>query len=384
MSFRNNIFRFASQAIMALAMVCLTACSMMTEDLAPCQTKVRVYIKYDYNTTMGDLLSPHAGWIRLLVIDNESNLVVKDTVVSNRDDNNVILLHPNSQTFYVEMDDLKAEHSYRFSAVALQCPEDEVDKTGADYFKMTIPTVGENQHKLGISLTHTNTPNEQGLYAVKAPACGLDTLWMGHTTKAVTVPRNTANQIVGDTISMVRDTKYFTISLHNLDETEKLNINCSQYRVEIVSANGILEWNNALTAEQPTLQYNPYAERTSETIGLEDPNDPQSPEIVTERTAHYYLSTSRLMYKQQTAQNAILRITRLSDNKVIVLINLPATLYDGAGIQHYVRWGAQEFLDRCYEYNLDFFLKGDTWEGATLKVNLNMVPWVLRIQNATL
>lgn len=383
MSFRINIFRFASQAIMAVAMVCLTACTMMTEELEPCQTKVRVFIKYDYNTTMGDLLSPHAGWIRLLVIDNETNLVAKDTVVSNRDDNNAILLHPYSQTFYVEMNDLQPEHAYRFSAVALQCPEDEVDKTGADYFDMTIPVVGEEQSNLSVKLTHANTPNDEGLYSVKAPDCGLDTLWMGHTTTPTVVPRNDANHIVKETISMVRDTKYFTISLHNADTGKKTDIDCSRYKVEIIAANGDLEWNNALSAEQHTLLYTPYAQRTSETFGPEDPQDINSPEVVTERAARYYLSTSRLMYNAQTSRNAILRITRLEDNKVIVLINLPVTLYDATGINMRTRWDAQQFLDRCYDYNMDFFLKGDTWDG-TLTIEMNMVPWVLHIQNENL
>ena len=43
--------------------------------------------------------------------------------------------------------------------------------------------------------------------------------------------------------------------------------------------------------------------------------------------------------------------------------------------QHY---SAQEFLDREYDYKLDFFLQGNQWRYAEIRISI--LDWVKRIQ----
>ncbi|MBQ0048965.1 MAG: FimB/Mfa2 family fimbrial subunit [Bacteroidales bacterium] len=393
----NDVLHRMRKALAVMAgILSLASCSMMQEEMEPCGSvtqALRVYLKYDYNTAQADLLSDHVGEVRLYVIDDATSTVVKDTIVSNRDHALAIKHHPQSQMFYIDVTGLPVNRKYRFAATALQRPYDETLLNPHHHFRITSPTVGEDIKQLSARLMHATEPDIDGRCAVEEATFGLDTLWMGHTTKpldyrAVEAEPTTAAQFffVADTISMVRDTKFISLSIQNLDEDKKRETRAEDFDVEIVVANSDLQWNNELAANQALLVHRPFAASTSTKWGKENADDDDSQDVVVEQTAHYELATSRLIYYQgaDSHKNARLRITRKSDGMRVADFNLPMTFYDDAHMAHRTKWGAQEFLDRCYEYNLSLFLRGDTWEGLNIEVTVNVTAWRIHIQNEKL
>ena len=67
---------------------------------------------------------------------------------------------------------------------------------------------------------------------------------------------------------------------------------------------------------------------------------------------------------------------------VEVRINLADCLAQGRGAFENMNYSAQEFLDREYDYKLDFFLKGDQWQ--YMQLGISILDWSKRIQRADL
>lgn len=426
MLLNKTLCRCCKTIAMAAAAMSLTACSWMNEgeDLAGCPTgDFVVQFVYDYNMQRADMFRDHVGEVNLYVYDEAGRLVTQRTAndrqaISDRNNRFGITLHAANQPGEA---DLVAGHKYRFVAVAGQkagaivrtsAPLPAFD-TGSARFRQTAETEGSYASAFAVALDRASTPDAYGCYPVSNTA-PLDTLWHSlgalptgcHDTNKtngqaldnlVTVRHNIVDSVnvvahqPADTLtlSLMRDTKLFAIALRNLDEDKKATLSADDYRVEITAANGLLLYSSdhrfvtPAAPESDVLLYTPYAAQTTSTVGRENPDDPASPEVVTERAAHYYLATSRLMYDKETEKAARLRITRKSDNKCIADINLPATLADDRIMQAY-RYGEQEYLDRQHEYHLDFFLRGDSWEFMNMKINVNITPWVVRIQNEAL
>lgn len=358
-----------------------TSCSQMQEDLPPCHTTIRLHVKYDYNVQRADMFSAHAGEVRVFAIDAASNTVVRDVLVNNRDNGNAIAQHPGSQTFYIDFPEMPVG-SYRFVAYAQQKPYDVTSAQTASHFDITSPAVNQDVTSLRARLTRSSATDAEGRHAVNAPTCGLDTLWMGNTVRPVEVtPANTGMQLLNDTISMVRDTKYLTLSLHHLDDEYRRQMDDSHYRIEIVDNNGLLGWNNdVLTAEDTdNLLYTPFAQRTSDVVYNVEGN-----EEIAERVAHYDISFSRLIFHSgaNAGKNARLHIIRTDDNSMIADIDLAYILAMGRSAFEVGHYGEQEYLDRAYDYDLHFFLQADSWLYMNLKVAI--MAWVIRIQNTVL
>lgn len=371
---------------------------MMTDDLEPCveyvenaSTAVCVQFKYDYNIQRADMFTNHVGAVRLFVIDDATNNVVRDTTVTNRDNNQALRSHDFAITFT----DLTQGSAYRFVAMALQRPYDETMQHAEDKFVGTFPAKGNSITDLKMKLTHSDDADALGRHAVEAPSCGLDTLWMGNTTHKFVVPQMTNEKeiscdtvvtadgvttisrhtryIARDTVSLVRDTKYLSVSLHNLDAPS--SIGHEDFRVEIVDDNALLDWDNSVIP-MAQLLYTPHAQWTAEAL--------DSDNSVMERTAHYDLSFSRMLYHSSaaTGKNARLRIIRVSDGHIVADINLPSHLAMGRKAYEQLNYSEQEYLDREYDYDLHFFIRGDEWLYASLRINI--LSWALRIDNITL
>ena len=63
-------------------------------------------------------------------------------------------------------------------------------------------------------------------------------------------------------------------------------------------------------------------------------------------------------------------------------IDLPDYLAQGRNSMEQAIYSPQEFLDREFNYKLDFFLKGDTWSYVELRISV--LSWSVRIQNVNL
>lgn len=369
----TKVFRLIRHLTLMAAMAMISSCSMMTEDLPECETLVRVSFKYDYNIQRADMFHDHVGMVRLFVIDADNETVVRDVTYSNRD-NADILKTDRSRYFTVTFNDLPLGRNYRFMAVALQRPYDETQQPMTDKFIGTFPAAGEKADKLQMRLSRAENTDAQDRHRVTAPDCGLDTLWIGNTTKPIAMPQhNYANTVISDTISMVRDTKYLSLTLRQIDAPT--NIKHDEFRVEITDNNGYLAWNNELLPDD-NLLYTPHAQWTSEVLN--------SNNEVTERAAHYDISFSRLMYYMgaNAAKNASMRIFRNDDNTCVADINLPSILSQGRNAFEVHNYSPQEYLDREYDYDLDLFLLENEWQYINLKINI--AAWVIRIQHETL
>lgn len=368
--------------LLAVALTMTSCTAIMDDELQPCKTTVRVHLKYDYNIPRADMFSDHVGEVRLFVVDDKTNAVVKDTTVSNRDNLYAIKHHPQSQTFHIDFTDLPNGGTYRFVAYALQKPYDETQQHNADKFIIASPQRGGNVTTLESRLSRSATADAAGRYPVTAPDCGLDTLWMGHTMRPITLPaENVAMVVINDTVSMVRDTKYLTLRLHNVDDDKKTQISADDFTIEITDRNGLLGWNNELlhAKDNNKLLYTPFDKCTVEYLGRTE----QSPydDVVIEREAQYELSFSRLMFYGgiQNMDNARLVINRKSDSKLIADINLPYYLAAGRGAYAKYNYSEQEYLDREYDYDMDLYLKGDTWQ--SVKINVAVMAWSIRFQS---
>lgn len=383
----HTLRHYAHTFLIAFAALCVASCNWMDEDLEPCDNTVRVHLVYDYNIQRADMFSEHVGEVRLFVVDDATDTVVRDTVVSNKHNSNAIASHPGSQTFYVDFRNLPTERSYRFVAYALQKPEAETKSESGDKFQITAPGVGEDIKKLRVQLSRSAAPDAEGRYTVNAPQCGLDTLWMTQVkNQPLYVPApNGKHQLIEERVSMIRDTKYMTVSLVQLEESLKADIHHEDFRLEVVATNGLLDWNNdVLTDTDPAqLCYVPFDQRTSEIV--ENAGTPD--EKVVERQAHYDISFSRLMHYNDNAnfaRNAQLRLIRNSDNTVIAAINLPHGLARARSYYELVNYGPQEYLDREYDYDIIMYLRDGKFEGTFLRIVINSVPWVIRMQSEKL
>lgn len=384
----HTLRKYAHTVLIALATLGVASCNWMDEDLEPCDNIVRVHLVYDYNIQRADMFSDHVGEVRLFVIDDATNLVVRDTVVSNKHNSNAIALHPWSQTYYVDFRNLPSNHSYRFMAYALQKPENEAMAQTGDKFHITAPAVGEDITKLNVRLSRSAAPDADGRYVVESPKCGLDTLWMtrAEKVKPLFVPApNGKHQVTEGRVEMIRDTKYMTVSLVQLEESKKADIHHEDFRLEIVAANGLLDWNNdVLIDTDPTvLCYKPFDQRTSELVE----GAGTAEEKVVERQAHYDVSFNRLMHYTDNTyfpRCAQLRLIRNSDNEVIANVNLPHGLARARSAYELYNYEPQEYLDREYDYDVILYLRDGKFDGAFLRVVINAVPWVIRMQTEKL
>lgn len=78
----------------------------------------------------------------------------------------------------------------------------------------------------------------------------------------------------------------------------------------------------------------------------------------------------------------MLVINSRRSGQTVARINLPDCLAQGRGAFEYLNYSAQEFLDREYDYKLDFFLRGDRWEYIDLSISV--LSWSKRIQREEL
>lgn len=383
--------RYTAAVMAMLTAVILNSCTaIMDDDLPECKAIVNVCLKYDYNLERGDLFHDQVGWVRVFVVDADTKAVVRDTVVSNRDNADIIRQDRN-RYYKITFTDLPLGRKYSFVAMSLQRPYDETMAHKEDKFIANFPQKGESIKDFKVHLSHATTPNPDETYSVTAPACGLDTLWISFDPKLsdqdnyidscyVELPKTIqAHYSVTDTVCMMRDTKYLNIALHNVDEDKAAQMRHEDYRIEIVDNNCSLAWNNNVISHNKLL-YTPHAQWTTENISSEG--------IVERTAARYEISFSRLMLYTNPAkgQNAIMQIIRNSDNMVIASIDLPQTLAAGRNYYSWIKYkgerGLQEYLDRKHQYDLDFFLKGDTWLYMNIKINIT--PWVIRKQHIVL
>ena len=412
----SNIF---ASSILFLCGMGASSCSMVEEDRSDCPTGLFVRFVYDYNTMRADMFKDHVGHVQVYVFDEKGRLAAERSV-SNTDLNAPLSRYGYAMHFTPE--ELPAGHSYRIQAVAMQRDwTDALTTVGAKYRHSASPT--EHSESLTISLDHHNLPIEGTQQYQVSDLAPLDTLW--HTLKVIAHdPTDTGavpdidktgkpysiypieDQMVRlekehatyATVSLIRDTKHLNLTLRHVDDPE--TVYATDYEVKIIDNNAHLSHDNTVLTHD-SVRYSPYASWTSrlldnnkveiEDIHMGNPGQYHAPATrdleeagppkVLQRTAHYNLMFNRLMFDTDDIKNnALLEIHNKKTGKLVARVNLPYILSQGRQAYEIQNYGHQEYLDREHDYELDFFLKGDSW----ISVEIHVLAWSKRIQNVEL
>jgi hypothetical protein len=327
-------------------------------------------------------------------------------------------------------EELAPGHTYRLRALAMQ-------KDLATTTTHLMPQLA-NGSKLEELLVSLRQPSAARSSVAKVPYAAilsqpLDTLW--HTLTTVVTPADSMpktslpamltpakcfykwqrngsistngqetvtlekNEPTYATVALIRDTKHLNITLRALNDNAADNqVVDTDYSVEIIDNNAHLDCNNNLIHPEDTIKYTPCHQWTTSFTGTDG--------VVGEKAAHYDLMFNRLLYKNASvdddqyailneediakARNALLVIRKVGDDEasgrkdgdIIFAINLPYILSScRTWAERYYHY--QEYLDREYDYRLQFILKGGRIEEIQYFIGLELhnLPWAMRTQN---
>ena len=410
-----NVRLIIQKGIVAvLAALALSSCDMMTEDLDYCPTGLYVNFVYDYNIQRADMFKDHVGSLTLYVYDESDRLVASKSMTEGQ-------LSKYGSYIHFSEEELAPDHRYRLMAVAFQ--HDMLSTAGAKY-RLTGNNSGNQRQQFYITLDHTTTRNFAHYFDV-SNAAPLDTLW--HTLTTIISPadaypfeyhpamitpakceyswqrdgtiRTNGQEMVSivsgvptyATVALIRDTKQLNVTLRAVNDNPADNlVKDADYTVEIIDNNSQLDCDNNLSNPADTLVYSPYQQWTTTFVG--------SNQVASESAAHYDLMFNRLIYKNASvaddqyailneediakSRNAILLIRKKDTGEIIFGLNLPYILASGRNYQeryyHY-----QEYLDREYDYRLQFIIKGGRVDDIQLFLGteVHIVPWAMRQQH---
>ena len=74
----------------------------------------------------------------------------------------------------------------------------------------------------------------------------------------------------------------------------------------------------------------------------------------------------------------MLSIVNRNSGQEVIRVNLPDLLSRLRNSEEIYRYSAQEFLDRGYDYDLDFYLKGGNL--SYINISISVLGWSKRIQ----
>lgn len=351
------------------------SCSMMEEDLPECPQGLEIHFLYNYNLERADMFNDHVGAVTVYLFNESGNYLMQQTCANSATSSP---LRANSYSMHFDVEPGK----YKYLVVGWQKAYEECLRTAGAKFRITEPAAGNTMEAL--TLTLDNTARADGMYDINNAGLTLDTLWHGIQNDAVEV---VTDKVTHDTVSLVRDTKQINITLRDIELPSETDIN--DYDMVIIDHNAQINWNNGVD-ETKQVVYTPYS-----TWNTEDKTDSDSTATDgdaaanlkatadgTGRIAHADFMTSRIIYHDRIADDAVLSVTNKTTGVEIIRVNLAdllSRLRTSADIYGY---SEQEFLDRGYDYRLTFYLQGDRWK--YVNVEISTLSWARRIQNEEL
>ncbi|MBQ9667818.1 MAG: FimB/Mfa2 family fimbrial subunit [Prevotella sp.] len=386
--------QFIKPIIALCATVALGACSLMKDELDDCPQGLTVQFVYDYNVERADMFSDHVGSVTLYVYDAADGHLVR----MQTEDNTASAQPLRDPNYRMTVDGLPAG-DYRLLALANQRQYADLRQLpGTRYVRD-----GESEGMTALTVTLADLPARTAATAISQQ---LDTLWHGTLRSSVTRADDASaspeggvgqtvtvreHQLTSCVVSLVRDTKRLHLSIRQADDPAHCDI--ADYDITLVDCNGRILWDNTVATPatpteptEPTITYTPFARwntyydgQTGQSLRQRPATDDQL-----EETAHADLDFNRLMLRgpQEPTAPALLTITHREDGRQVARINLPEILSQGRGAFEREHYGAQEFLDRAYDYRLDFILVGGQWQYMSL--GIHTLPWTLRWQNVEL
>jgi hypothetical protein len=374
------------------------------------------------------MFKDHVGGLTLYVYDESDCLVATRTVDEG-------LLSRYGSYIHFSEEELAPDHSYRLMAVGFQ--HSVLSNVGAKY-RVTGNNAGTQWSQFFIDLEHQPITRSNSFdlsrdiethpYYYVDNTEPLDILW--HTLTTITTPaeqhptelhpfmltpakteytwqkdgsiktngQERVTVVRGEptyaTVSMIRDTNHLNVTLRALNDNPADNqVVDTDYTVEIYDNNSQLDCRNNLTHPEDTLIYRPYRQWTTTFVG----ND----QIAYEKAAHYDLMFNRLLYKNAKvdgdqyavlsvediakSRNAVLVIRKKDSGEILFGLNLPYILASGrTWVERNYHY--QEYLDREYDYRLQFIIRGARIDEIQLILGseIHIVSWTKRYQNESL
>ena len=335
-------------------MLTATSCSMMQEDRSDCpdcRNTVRVMLRYDYNTQRANMFADHVEEATVYVVDPTTNAIVDTQTACNNDSTQPL----RSPSFAFNFEGL-APGNYRLYA------------TGRSKADAAISTVTPQIAEAISKLQFTVPADAAGNVATQR----LDTLWNTLKPIDITVPEYEPTEA---TIPLMRLTNDLNVVVFRRDGS--LDNGHERYDVSVTDENLTLGYDNEPSTTTP-LVYRPFAAWTTETT---------TDGTLAERNAHYDLSLFRLLVHPDDARrNPRLIIRNHETGHEIVNIDLCHYLALARNAYETQHYSTQEYLDREYDYRLDFGFdgsgSGETWKYMTIRINV--LSWAIRIQNEEL
>ena len=336
--------------------VLFASCSLMKEDRSDCpdcRNPLRITLRYDYNTMRANMFADHVEEATVYVVDPETNAIV-DFQTSR---NTAVSKPLREPSFGFNFEELPSGY-YRLYASA---------RSAAD----AAISVSE----LGIaesirSLTYT--------LSTSTPAQRLDTVWNTLQPVDVYLPEKEPAEA---TIGLMRLTNDLNVMVFRRDNP--LDNGHERYDVSVTDEHSQLDYDSNPTATG-TVVYSPIASWTTETY-VDDVNS-SIQHVIAERNAHYDFSLFRLINSKDTRHNPRLIIRNHETGHTIVNIDLCYYLSLARNAFEIQNYGIQEYLDREYDYRLDFGIEGsgseETWKYITIRIDV--LSWAIRIQNEAL
>ena len=352
---QTNRHRTWAKAAITVAALLLASCSMMKEDRSDCpdcRNPLHIKVRYDYNIQRANMFADHVEQATVYVVDPATGSVVDWQSA------NVRSIAPQAEAvspFAFNFEGL-APGSYRLFATG---------RSAADAaYKTSKPDIAQSIE--GVHFTVPADGNGQ------VPAQRLDTIWNTLKPIDVVVPENNP---VEATIGLMRLTNDLNVMVFRRDHPA--DNSHERYEVLVTDEHQTLGFDNSPMAESQSLTYRPFASWTTETT---------ADEAIVERNAHYDLSLSRLIQHEDARHNPRLIIRNRESGHEIVNIDLCYYLALARNAYEIQNYGIQEYLDREYDYRLDFGIEGEgqqeTWKYITIRINV--LSWALRIQNEEL
>lgn len=343
-----------AKAAIIFAALLLTSCSMMKEDRSDCpdcRNPLHIKVRYDYNIQRANMFADHVEQATVYVVDPATGTIVDTQTASNSATSQPL----RDQSFAFNFEGL-APGSYRLYATGRSAAEAA--------YKTTIPDIAQSIENLSFTVP-TNTDGQ-------VPTQRLDTIWNTLKPIDVVIPEKEPTEA---TIGLMRLTNDLNVMVFRRDHTT--DNGHERYDVIVTDNHPQLGFDNAPASELQSVVYHPFASWTTETT---------ADEAIVERNAHYDLSLSRLIQHEDARQNARLIIRNRETGHEIINIDLCYYLALARNAYEIQNYGIQEYLDREYDYRLDFGIEGEgekeTWRYITIRINV--LSWALRIQNEEL
>lgn len=355
-----SIKNFAWIWLLTVAM--FTSCDMMKENRDDCPVGLYLSFKYDYNLQRANMFSDHVGAVDVYVFDEDGKYV---TTLSdaNRGDTRP-LADPNYQ-MHANLDPGR----YKFIVLGGQIPyEDQLENGRAHFVRSELHT-GDDMKTLEIKLDTSD--GGETLLRVDNHGLPLDTLWHGMELEPVEIFPETPTY---HTISLMRDTKKINVTLREIDDPTAMDID--NYEMTITDRNTHLLWDNSVN-EEKTVVYTPHATWNTDDRVPAIGSDGNQMEGIG-KIGHADFMTSRIIYHDEAADDGILSVVNKNTGVEVIRVNLPDLLSRLRTSEDIYRYSEQEFLDRGYDYQLDFFLKGDRL--SYVNISISVLSWSVRVQ----